>query len=174
MTNLIGTKKWDKQKWDQQMGQAKVGPQNCCASCGWRHLRQRVIPHCPLVRRLLGRFCFHFIYGGSCGLQRTFLWTSNLKLSTSESLKMTTKASLSNWILWRSLNNSIFGPSPHLAWRVAFSTIVLPISHMSPPGQAGRRRDVRRSTSTGVCRLGGTASQTRTCSRRCSCLALAA
>ena len=100
---------------------------------------------------------------------RPFLWTSNLKL-----FKMTTKASLSNWILWRSLNKSIFGASPHLAWRVAFSTIVLPISHMSPPGQAGRRRDVRRSISTGVCRLDGTASQTRTCSRRCSCLVLGA
>ena len=158
------------------MGQAKVGPQNCCASCGWRHLRQRVIPHCPLCGACWAAFVstLYMEPAGALVCLRPFLWTSNLKLSTSESLKMTTKASLSNWILWRSLNNSIFGPSPHLAWRVAFSTIVLPISHMSPPGQAGRRRDVRRSISTGVCRLGGTASQSRTCSRRCSCPALVA
>lgn len=141
----------------------------------------RIVPLCPLLRR----FCFHFIYGGQLkpsknmhkGSTKVSFFghvASSLKLSTSERLKMTTKATLSNWILWRSLNNSIFGASPHLAWRVAFSIIVLPISHISPPGQGGRRRDVRRSISTDVCRLDVMASQTRTCSRRCSCPALVA
>ena len=114
------------------------------------------------------------VFAQSFGFGSVQPLASSLKLSTSERLKMTTKATLSNWILWRSLNNSIFGANPHLAQRVAFFTIVLPISHISPPGQGGRRRDAQRSISIGVCRLDVTASQTRTCSRRCSCPALVA
>ena len=44
----MGQQKLRQTKFGPIMGQVKVGPQNCCASCGWRHLRQRVIPHCPL------------------------------------------------------------------------------------------------------------------------------
>ena len=42
------------------------------------------------------------------------------------------------------------------------------------PGQVGRRRGAPHNTSKGVCRLAVMASRTRTCSRRCSCPALAA